>query len=244
MGSASPSPPTAPSQAYLNIYWRRADGAGEVQRLTESNNSQFATSWHPNGKFLAFTDGNPQTGDDIMILPVEGSEVAGWKPGKPFAFLNSTSDEGMARFSPDGRWLAYQSNESGRKEIYVRPFPGPGGRWQISTNGGISPVWSPKGKEVFYEEPEESKIMVAAYTASEGAFQPEKPRPWSSASVPLVSVPPLPGGRHFDVSLDGRRLAVLLKTSDQAQAAANGDHLTFLLNFTDELRRIAPPTRK
>jgi serine/threonine-protein kinase len=111
-----------------NIYWQRADGTGEVQRLTESNNPQRPNSWHPNGKFLAFTETNPQTGLDVMILPMEGSQVGGWKPGKPFAFLNSASNEGRPIFSPDGRWLAYWSDESGRSEVYVRPFPGPGAK--------------------------------------------------------------------------------------------------------------------
>ena len=223
-----------------NIYWQRADGTGEVQRLTESGNTQRPGSWHPNGKFLAFTETNPQGTFDIMILPVEGSEAGGWKSGKPFPFLNGPSNEGQAQFSPDGRWIAYTSDESGRFEVYVRPFPGPGGKWQISANGGLWPVWSPKGKELFYEEVSDSKIMVAAYTASGSAFQAEKPRPWASNSMPLVQSSGLP----FDVSPDGKRLAVLLKTPDPSQTAAKEDKITFFFNFPDELRRIIPPAGK
>jgi serine/threonine-protein kinase len=222
----------------LNIYWQRADGAGEVQRLTESNNRQRLGSWHPSGRFLAFAEAHPQTGWDIMILPMEGSEVAGWKPGKPFVFLNSPNTASNPAFSPDGRWLAFMSDESGKVEVYVRPFPGPGGRWQISTNGGYYPTWSPKGKELLYKG--QDSIMVAAYTASEGVFQPETPRPWSS-----VSVPPLPSsGPTFDVGPDGKRVAVLLKAPDQAQAAAQEDKITFFFNFTDELRRIVPAGKR
>jgi len=219
-----------------NIYWQRADGTGEVQRLTEGDNPQVPTSWHPTGKFLAFTETNPQTAFDIMILPMEGSHTAGWKPGKPFAFLNGPNNEIQPMFSPDGRWIAYVSDESGRFEVYVRPFPGPGGRWQISTNGGLWPSWSPKGKELFYEEVSSSRIMVAAYAASGGGLQPEKPRPWTSNSVPFLQG----SGRPLDVSPDGKRLAVLLTAADQTQAPSREDHLTFVLNFTDELRRIAP----
>jgi serine/threonine-protein kinase len=119
-----------------NIYWQRADGTGEVQRLTESTNAQLPNSWHPNGKFLAFTEENPQTAFDMMVLPMEGSEGAGWKPGKPFVFLNGPSNEGLAQFSPDGRWIAYVSDETGRFEIYVRPFPGPGERGRFLRTAG------------------------------------------------------------------------------------------------------------
>ena len=81
----------------------------------------------------------PRTNYDIMTLPIEGDEKSGWKPGEPKPFVNSAFDEGEPAFSPDGRWLAYQSNESGSFEVYVRPFPGPGGKWQISTGGGSTP---------------------------------------------------------------------------------------------------------
>jgi len=219
-----------------NNYWQHADGTGEVQRLSESDNPQGPSSWHPSGKFLAFTEENPQTALDIMVLPMEGSEAGGWKPGKPFAFLNSPNNETTPMFSPDGRWIAYVSDESGRFEVYVRSFPGPGGRWQISTNGGLWPSWSPKGKELFYEEVSGSRIMVAAYAASGGEFQPEKPRPWVSNSVPLLQG----ADRPLDVSPDGKRLAVLLKAPDQSQTRAKEDRITFFFNFTDELRRIAP----
>ena len=110
-----------------NLYWQRADNTGKIQRLTDSKNGQGAWSWHPNGKFLAFHELTPEAQDDVLILPMEGDEVSGWKPGKPRAFLNGPSAERAPMFSPkDGRWMAYQSTESGLDEVYVRPFPGPG----------------------------------------------------------------------------------------------------------------------
>ena len=120
-----------------NLYWQRADGTGEVQRLTQSKNPQLPSSWHPDGRVLAFEEQNPQTGYDVMLLPMEGDFKSGWKPGKPTAFLNSGFAEREPMFAPNGRWLAYSSNESGRDEVYVRPFPGPGSKWQISTGGGL-----------------------------------------------------------------------------------------------------------
>ena len=94
-----------------NLYWQRADNTGELQRLTDSKSGQAAWSWHPNGRFLAFHEVNPQTQDDVLILPMEGDEASGWKPGTPIVFLNGPFAERAPMFSPDGRWLAYQSTD-------------------------------------------------------------------------------------------------------------------------------------
>ena len=126
-----------------NLYWQRADGTGDVQRLTHSKYPQSAASWHPSGKILAFQETRPQTGADLMVLPLDGDEATGWRPGTPTVFLSSPAIEREPMFSPDGRWLAYQANDTGRFEVYVRPFPGPGGKWLISTDGGTTPTWSP-----------------------------------------------------------------------------------------------------
>ena len=81
-------------------------------------------SWHPSGKFLAFEETTPETNVDLMILPIEGDDVSGWRPGTPTVFMNSPFIEGGAMFSPDGRWIAYASSDSGPSEVYVRPSPG------------------------------------------------------------------------------------------------------------------------
>jgi eukaryotic-like serine/threonine-protein kinase len=98
-----------------NLYWQRADGTGEVRRLTDSSVPQFPDSWHPSGKFLAFHEGSPiGAQQSLMILPMDGDETSGWKPGKPRAFVGGPFMKAFAMFSPDGRWIAYTSNESGR----------------------------------------------------------------------------------------------------------------------------------
>ena len=116
-----------------SIYWQRADGTGDAERLTVSKNSQWPISWHPSGKFLTFEEETPRRAGMSMILPMEGDEASGWRAGTPVPFLNSPAAEKEPNFSPDGRWVAYQSNETGRDEIYVRPFQRRGDGWRISS---------------------------------------------------------------------------------------------------------------
>jgi len=219
----------------LNLYWQRADGSGDATRLTTSPNIQYPGSWHPSGRFLAFAETREQTGSDLMILPVEGDEASGWKPRTPTVFLSGPFTEQEPSFSPDGQWLAYESNESGPFEIYVRPFPGPGGKWPISTGGGTNAVWSRARHELLYLAPD-GRIMAVTYTATADAFQAEKPRVWSETRVqrrPII-------GASFDLHPDGERVAMAPITA----ATAGPTHVTLLFNFFDELRRIAPVTKR
>ena len=216
-----------------NLYWQRADGTGDVQRLTDSKNIQIPISWHQSGKFLAFHEQNPQTGLDLMILPIEGNDEAGWTAGKPTVFLNSPFNELDPMFSPDGRWLAYFSNESGRYEVYVRPFPGPGGKWQISTDGGTYPTWSRIRPELFYGTTD-GRIMVVQFTAGGDSFHAEKPQLWSheryqDRSRGAIQV------RSFDLHPDGERFA-LAKADPQTIDAQ--EKLVVITNFFDDLRRV------
>jgi Tol biopolymer transport system component len=162
-----------------NLHWQRADGTGEPQRLTQSTNNQQLGSWHPSGKYLAFAEQNLQSGTgDLMILPMQGDEASEWKPGQPTVFLNTPFNEQTPAFSPDGRLIAYISNESGQFEVYVKPFPGPGGKWQVSVAGGIMPTWSHENREILFVDPEQ-RIMVASYTMTGDSFAVDKPRRWS-----------------------------------------------------------------
>jgi len=192
------------------------------------------TSWHPSGKFLAFNEANPQTGLDILILPLTGDEVSGWMLGKLTVFLNDPFSEFQAAFSPDGLWLAYMSNESGRNEVYVRPFPGPGGRWQVSTAGGGWPTWSRSRRELFYRG-EDGRIMVVGYNVEGDSFRAEKSRVWSPGLVPLRV-----DNRTYDMHPDGERVAVLKASEDEA----GRNHVIVIQNFFEELRRIAPTGRR
>jgi Tol biopolymer transport system component len=213
-----------------NLWWIRADGAGDAQRLTEGKSAQYARSWRPDGKVLAFNQLNPNY--DIMTVPIEGNEKSGWKPGEPKPFLSNPFIVQSPAFSPDGRWLAYHSTESGPLEVYVRPFPGPGGKWQISTAGGVAPKWSRNGKELFYRTLDD-KIMMITYTASGESFRADKPQLWSPGQFTDRGAT-----YNFDLHPDGKRFAVLKAPGAEHTAAVN--KVSFIFNFFDEIRRKVP----
>jgi len=216
-----------------NLWWIRADGGGDAQRLSENKNIQVPGSWSPDGKTLAFFQSNPGTGFDVMTMSMEGNEKSGWKPGEPKPFANTPFVEVLPAFSPDGRWIAYTSNESGNFEVYVRPFPGPGGRWQISTGTGALPIWSKNGKELLYRA-QDGKIMVVKYTSSGDTFHAEKPNVWSSGQFS-----DRPQVWNYSLSPDGKRFAVL-KAGSTDTAAAPINKVSFIFNFFDELKRKVP----
>jgi hypothetical protein len=213
---------------------------------------QIPGSWHPSGRFLAFTSRRRGPGQavSISILPIEGDEATGWKPGKPTVLLDNAAATQPA-FSPDGKWLAYTSNESGQNEVYVRPFPGPGGKWQISTGGGRNPVWSRTRPEIFYAREgaavltstlgipaslsDQRRIMVASYTSEGGSFRAGKPQEVSDEAV--APLRPARTTRYFDVHPDGRRFAI---APARTPSPVKQDKVVFIFNFFDELRQIAP----
>jgi Tol biopolymer transport system component/predicted Ser/Thr protein kinase len=216
------------------IYWIRGDGLGDPQLLLKSTNPAVPWSVSPDGRHLAYRGTDPDTGLDIWTLPLDLTDPEHPKPGKPEPFLHTPADEFVPRFSPDGRWIAYRSNESGNDEIYVRPFPaGNGGKWQISSGGGLYGLWSGNSRELFYET-QDKRIMVVDYTVDGGAFVPAKPRQWSDKQLFY------PGGvSNLDLAPDGKRFAVF--TLPDAPAGEKGSvHITMLENFFDELKRKIP----
>jgi serine/threonine-protein kinase len=159
------------------------------------------------------------------------------KAGKPELFQRTSFGNRGATFSADGRWLAYSSNESGRSQVYVRAFPDKGGQWQISSNGGTSPIFSRDGKNLFSYDVPDDRIMVAAYSVRGESFVAEKPRVWTSHSVSLTMSGAV--GAQYDIAPDGKRIAVATYAGGSAQPDAG--HVIFLENFTDELQRKMPP---
>jgi serine/threonine protein kinase/Tol biopolymer transport system component len=217
--------------ASSGLYWIRSDGAGEVQRLSDGKSGDNPSSFSPDGKRLAFSlVGNAGT-YDIYTAAIEG-DPSHPRLGKPEPFLVTPFVELRPAFSPDGHWLAYASNESGTFEVYVRPFPGPGGRWQISTGGGFYPLWSHAGGELLFVT-SEGRVMAADYSVKGDSFIAGRQRPWSE--VPVLY---LPGVASYDLAPDGRHIAALQSNNADKQNPIT--HVTFLLNFFDELRRRVP----
>jgi serine/threonine-protein kinase len=216
-----------------NLYWTRADGTGDTLRLTQTKTPKFLGCWHPDGRLLVFDQGT-SADSTIFTLAIDGSEKLGWKPGEPQPLPGGTSPEDEASFSADGRWLAFRSDESGDSEIYVRSYPGPGGKWQISTGGGAVPKWSNNGKELLYRT-EDNQIMVATYTVTGSSFHADKPQLWSPGQFSDRL-----GAVNFDLSPDGKRVVVLrVPTSENSPITK----VNFIFNFFDELRRKTQPQK-
>jgi serine/threonine-protein kinase len=216
-----------------NLYWVNADGTGEVTRLTDSPDTEVPFSWHPTGKYLAYQALRNATGWDLAILAMEGDAQRGWTPGKSSVFLSTPVTDVGPQFSPDGRFLAYFANESGNLfDVYVRPFPGPGGKWRVSTDGGIYPQWSRTAPELLFLGTNQSAIMFAPYTVVADSFRADKARPWSPTTYQGIGTL-----MPYAVHPDGKRLALVAVSN---QAGVIRDQVVFVFNCTEHLRSIAP----
>ena len=211
------------------VYWQRADGSGQAVALTSGDVPREPFSWHSSGRFLAIQETTFDSNADIAVLSIEGDSASGWKPGALDAFVKTTANEMWPRFSPDGRWLAYESDESGRAEIYVRPFPGPGGKWQISTAGGTRVQWSPRRQEMVYRAPDGQRLRVVPFTTAGEEFRAGKSVEWSERAVTPVTM-------GYALHPDGDRVAI---ESPRAAVEAR-QSMTIVTNFFKELRRLAP----
>jgi serine/threonine protein kinase len=207
------------------LFWQSADGGGSAEELTTGklDRNNVPSAWSPDGQELAFLEAGGAT-RSIWILPL--------KDRTPHVFVASSSfDEAAPSYSPDGRWIVYASNESGRNEIYVRPYPGPGGKWQISTEGGTEPVWNPKGHELFYRDGQ--KMMAVDYMA-QPTFSAGKPRMLFQG--PFTPTPR--SASDYDVSRDGQRF-LMLKAAEQVPG-----EISVVLNWTAELKQKVPVGNK
>ena len=208
-----------------NLYWLRADGSGEAERLTTSPGRQVPDGVHPNGRYLLYSESQGAAPAILWVLPLDGSPPRQFSKGGTF--------DGLAAFSPDGRLVAYMSNAQGAFEIYVRPFEGDGGPWRVSTSGGAHPAWSRSANELLFTT--EDQIMTSRYRYDGKTFTSETPRPWSS--VRYATAGPI---RKFDLHPDGTRAVV---AGPDTTGAAPYDTVVFVLNFFGELQRVLPAGR-
>lgn len=200
-----------------DIYQKVSEGTGADGPLLASDAYKIPNDWSPDGRFIAFQRVDPKTKTKLDLWVFSLSDR------KATLFLQTAANERSARFSPDGRWVAYGSDESGEDEVYVQPFPGPGRRWRVSTAGGRHPTWRGDGKELIYLEPPNKLMAVEVRT--EAAFAAGLPKLlFEPRMKPLVQ-------RQFDVSSDGNRFLINLVGPEEASAP-----LTLVQNWTAGLK--------
>ena len=179
-----------------DLYVKASSGAGIEEPLLESPINKYPQDWSEDGRFLLYAVADPKTGRDLWVLPITGAEP------KPFVAVQTPFEELNGQFSPDSRWIVYETNESGRFEIVVQPFPQPSGKWQVSTGGGVQPRWKADGKELYFIAPD-GKLMAASVTTSGATFAARTPVALFTAS-PVIG---LGANKHqYIVSRDGRFL--------------------------------------
>jgi serine/threonine-protein kinase len=214
-----------------DLFWVRSDAVGSPQRLMEKGFTG-AWSFSPDGHWLAYFDVNAETGTDIWVMPLDTTNPDNPKPGTPQPFVRTAANELLPRFSPDGRWIAYKSDETGRDEIWVRPFPArTQEQHQISDGGGMYGLWSNSRHELFYETLDH-RIMLVEYSVDGGGFHPGKPRLWADRQI-FYS-----GASNLDIAPDGKGFAVL--TLPQSAPDQASIRVTMLLNYPDLFKRTIP----
>jgi Tol biopolymer transport system component len=179
----------------FDLYEKAANGQGDEKPLVHSDELKIANDWSRDGRYIAYSNQSKDTGFDIFVLPTFGDR-------KPIPFLKTSFNELLPVFSPDGRFIAYQSNESGRSEVYVQSFPVPAGKWQVSTAGGLEPKWRADGREIVYRAPDQNLMAVEVKTGD--SFQAGVPKPL----FPARTAPGLARNRYMAVPDDQRFLIV------------------------------------
>ncbi len=207
---------SSPRNGTRDLYIKEASGAGEAEVLLADPQHLHPGDWSRDGRYLAYITQSPETGWDIWALPLDGS-------GEAFPVVGSKFADLLPMFSPDGRWIVYQSDQSGRMEIYVQRFPQAGGKWQVSTAGGTEPVWSADGREIFYLDAAQNLVSVRVSTGD--AFKAGLPEILFEARL----VPVLQRNRYA-VSRDGQRFLLLLPMEAQANPP-----MTVVQNWTASL---------
>jgi serine/threonine-protein kinase len=210
-----------------NLFWQAADGTGAVERLTESLNTQYPSAVSPDGRRLIFTEEAPGTADDVMMMELDGTR-------RVTPLVQSPFNERNGSVSPDGHWLTYEANDSGRVEVYVRPFPDvSSGHWQVSTDGGTRPIWTRSGQELVYVSPTGALMRVGVTRG-----------PSWVATTPTLLVKegyltnPNWWGLSYDISPDAQRFLMIKEGGADGTAAPAS--IIVVQHWVEELKRLVP----
>jgi eukaryotic-like serine/threonine-protein kinase len=207
----------------FNLYQKAASGSGQHELLLFTRWAKYPSQWSRDGRFVVYSEFDPKTKWDLWVLPVGEGAVG---DAKPVALLHTEFDELYGQLSPDGQWMAYTSDVSGRREVYVTSFPSGGGERRISTAGGEQPRWRGDGKELFFETAngKMTAVDVKASAGPQRSFEAGDPRPLFDAHLPTGRGPT---SFEYDVTADGNRFLVATRT-----AAASNPLLTLVMNWT------------
>ncbi len=204
--------------AVWQLIQKLASGAGQEEVLLESKDRFYPTDWSPDGKFIIYTHQDVVSKRDIRVLPLEGDR-------KPFVYFQTPQEDSSASFSPDGKFVAYHSSESGRDEVYVQTFPASASKWPVSTNGGSNPRWRPDGKELFYIQTDGKVMSVEIKSGS--SFEPGIPKPLFDISAARTQ-----RSLDYAVSRDGQRLLFLSRLTETGLSP-----LAVVVNWTANFKR-------
>jgi Tol biopolymer transport system component len=208
-----------------NLFWQAADGTGAVERLTESPNTQYPSAVSPDARRLIFTEEAPSTADDVMMLELDGTR-------RVTPLVQSPFNERNGSVSPDGHWLAYEVNDSGRVEVYVRPFPDvSSGHWQVSTSGGTRPIWTRSGHELVYVSPTGALMRVGVARGPSWAAT----TPTQVVKEGYFTIPSW-WGLSYDISPDGQRFLMIKEGGADGTAAS----IIVVQHWGEELKRLVP----